>query len=99
MIDFRGDYKMTIDGELKSGSKTFDALNPARREVIGKVPDASREQLDEAVAAARKAFVGWSETPWSQRQRALVGMAELLEGQSGRSAVRRFGCGSSPSSH
>ena len=40
---------------------------------------ATREQLDEAVAAAERAFPAWSAKPWEERQAALEDMAALLE--------------------
>ena len=79
MIDFARDYTMTINGVSKGASSTFDALNPATREVIAQVPDASRTQLDEAVSAARAAWPHWSETPLAKRRQALEAMATAIE--------------------
>ena len=44
---------MTIDGKAAVADRWIDVVNPATEEVIGQVPDCSRAQLDEAVAAAR----------------------------------------------
>lgn len=79
MVDFNRDYTMTINGESTVAPKTFDVFNPARQEVIAKVPDALKAQLDGAVAAARNAFPGWSATPLSQRQKMLIAMAEAID--------------------
>ena len=79
MIHFDRDYRMTINGELTSTAKTFAAFNPATRNVIAEVPDATRAQLDAAVDAARAAFPAWSAKPLAERQQALVAVAELLE--------------------
>jgi acyl-CoA reductase-like NAD-dependent aldehyde dehydrogenase len=79
MIQFDRDYRMTLNGELTSAARTFDAFNPATRNAIAKVPDASREQLDAAVAAARTAFPAWSAKPLAERQRALGAVADLME--------------------
>ena len=57
------DVKLFIDGnyvDAKSG-KTFESVNPATGEVIAKVAEASKADVDLAVAAARKAF---DEGPW-----------------------------------
>jgi acyl-CoA reductase-like NAD-dependent aldehyde dehydrogenase len=53
---------MLIDGQLVSSEKTFPSSNPATGEVIGSAPDASREQVGAAIAAARRAFdeSGWA---------------------------------------
>jgi aldehyde dehydrogenase (NAD+) len=49
--------KMLIDGEwVESQSGTmFETLDPARAEMLTEVPEASREDVDRAVAAARQA--------------------------------------------
>ena len=82
MIDFMRDYTMTIKGESKRGASTLEVFNPATREVIGHVPDASRTQLDEAVGAARAAWPRWSGTPLAQRRTALESIAAALERRS-----------------
>lgn len=79
MVDFNRDYTMTINGEPRMASDTFDVFNPANRAVIAKAPDASKEQLDEAVAAARRAFPAWSATPLAQRQKMLIAIADAIE--------------------
>jgi acyl-CoA reductase-like NAD-dependent aldehyde dehydrogenase len=49
---------MTIGGQGVVGVSSFIVLNPANEEVVGLAPNCSRDQLEEAVAAARKAFPG-----------------------------------------
>jgi acyl-CoA reductase-like NAD-dependent aldehyde dehydrogenase len=50
---------------------------------FARCPDASREQLDEAVAAARRAFVPWSRLSFEERRATLLtfgaAMGELIE--------------------
>ena len=57
MIDLDHDYRMLIGGKLVGSTQTLPAFNPATRAEIARVPDATKEQLDEAVAAAAQAFV------------------------------------------
>ena len=59
------DARLLIDGELveATGGRTFDNINPATEEVIGPVPDASIEDAERAIAAARRAF---DETDWAR---------------------------------
>jgi aldehyde dehydrogenase (NAD+) len=56
-----------IDGKLvpASNGNTFDNVNPATEEVIGKVSDGTKDDMLAAVAAARRAFdeTSWSEDP------------------------------------
>jgi betaine-aldehyde dehydrogenase len=53
--------RLFIGGEyVASASRAcIDVENPAREEVIAQVPDASTEDIDRAVAAAKKAQRGW----------------------------------------
>jgi len=57
--------RMLIDGKLVDAANgaTFDNVNPATEEVIGQVADASKEDMHQAIAAARTAFEhsGWAE--------------------------------------
>ena len=59
-----GEERMLIDGRLRTArsGRTFEVVNPATEETIGVVADAGPEDLDDAVAAARRAF---DETDWS----------------------------------
>ena len=79
MLQFDSAYEMTIGGRGAAGSSTLPAFNPATREEIARVPDGSREQLDEAVAAARKAFGTWSVAPLAARQEIVRRMGEAIE--------------------
>ncbi|OEJ27089.1 aldehyde dehydrogenase [Streptomyces agglomeratus] len=55
--------KLYIGGQLTDplGSEVIEVVSPHTEEVIGRVPHASRADVDRAVAAARKAF---DEGPW-----------------------------------
>ena len=66
--------------EAKSG-KTLDVFDPATGEVIGRVAAADKEDVDDAVMAARAAFDGgkWSQITPSVRGQLLWKIAELLE--------------------
>ncbi|GED99795.1 aldehyde dehydrogenase [Gordonia spumicola] len=55
---------LLIDGELRPGSGgTFDVINPATEQVIGQAANATADDMDAAIAAARKAF---DNTNWSR---------------------------------
>jgi len=78
------DARLYIDGRLRDaeGGKTFDVINPWTGEVVGKAADASAADVDEAIAAARRAFDdgGWS-APENRHERvALIRrLRELFE--------------------
>lgn len=74
---FEGDYAMLIDGQ-RVGGATFDVVNPATEQVIAQVPDATPEQLDQAVAAARAAFPAWAATPIDERRAKLHALGEAV---------------------
>ncbi|HYC23072.1 MAG TPA: aldehyde dehydrogenase family protein [Candidatus Bathyarchaeia archaeon] len=76
-------WKMYIDGEWveASGGKTYRVPNPATEELLAPAPDASREDMRRAIAAARRAF---DEGPWSRstpqdRARVLRAIADAME--------------------
>ena len=61
--------KLYIDGAWvdPAGSETIDVVNSTTEEVIGRIPQGSPEDVDEAVAAARRAFDAWSQTDMGER--------------------------------
>jgi acyl-CoA reductase-like NAD-dependent aldehyde dehydrogenase len=79
MKDFVGNLTMTIAGSAAVAVATLPVYNPATRTVISRVPKASRDQLNAAVAAARLAFRTWGRSSQTERQDALGVMADALE--------------------
>jgi aldehyde dehydrogenase (NAD+) len=81
---FTGERRMLIDGELVDAisGRTFDNVNPATEEVLGQVADAGAEDMQRAIAAARRAF---DETSWSTdhafRARCLLQLQSALESE------------------
>ena len=73
------DFSHLIDGELQGSDGHLDVVNPATGRVFASCPDASREQLDTAVAAARRAFEDWKYTSYAERAALLQKMAQALE--------------------
>ncbi|EUA23560.1 aldehyde dehydrogenase family protein [Mycobacterium xenopi 4042] len=61
---FNPETRLYIDGRLRDSStgKTADNINPATEEVLGVCTDASSDDMEEAIAAARRAF---DTTDWS----------------------------------
>ncbi len=59
-----GEARMLIDGELVDAASgaTFANVNPATEEVIGQIADGGPEDMERAIAAARRAFdeSGWA---------------------------------------
>jgi acyl-CoA reductase-like NAD-dependent aldehyde dehydrogenase len=72
-------YTHTIDGKAETSDTSFEVINPATGEPFAACPDASREQLDKAVAAARKAFRPWAAKSLSERRKAIGAFAHGLQ--------------------
>ena len=74
--------QMFIGGEWvdSASGETQPITNPATGEMIAEVPTATAEDVNRAVAAARQAFEGtWRDSTPSERQRALLKVADLIE--------------------
>ncbi|MGA5128891.1 aldehyde dehydrogenase [Streptomyces olivoreticuli] len=71
MTQFTEHARLFIGGTWAdpAGTDTIDVVSPHTGTVIGRVPHASREDVDRAVAAARTAFDSgvWAETPLEER--------------------------------
>jgi phenylacetaldehyde dehydrogenase len=75
--------KMLIDGKWVNSisGKTFPSYNPATGEVLAQVAEGDRDDIEQAVKAARRAF---DQGPWrrltaSERGRLIWKLADLLE--------------------
>src|SRR5215217_3430472 len=58
---------------------SLDVISPVDGKQLSKVPLSSRAQLNEAVAAAKKAFPSWSKTPIKERVQVFFKYKHLLE--------------------
>ena len=72
--------QLFIDGRWLDGAegRTIDVLDPATGSVIGKVCIAEEKQLEEAAAAAHRAFAGWADTSVLERSNILRRAATAL---------------------
>jgi malonate-semialdehyde dehydrogenase (acetylating) / methylmalonate-semialdehyde dehydrogenase len=77
-----------IDGKPFAGEseRTGDVFDPALGVVSGRVDFAPAVVVDEAVAAAARAFDGWRESSLSQRTKVLFAFRELLAARTGELA-------------
>src|ERR1700693_2620352 len=78
IVPLQTDFSQLIDGELIAGTPALDVINPATGAVFARAPRATRPDLDRAVAAARRAFVGWRERPYEQRRADIERFCEAL---------------------
>jgi len=70
-----------IDGEFVDAADgaTEAVLNPANGETIAEMPLSNEEDVNRAVAAAKRAFDSWSNTTPGERGTALLKLADLIE--------------------
>ncbi|UYH54148.1 aldehyde dehydrogenase family protein [Qipengyuania sp. SS22] len=73
------DYKNLIDGKMVDNGQWLEVLNPATEQVVGRVPSCGKEELDSAVAAARRAFTQWKKTTPEERQKVVQGIAAAIK--------------------
>ena len=56
-----GSWQQSSDG------KTYEVINPATEEIIGKASKASPEDVDKALISAQKGFLVWKKfSPWER---------------------------------
>jgi len=72
--------KMLLDGKfVESRSNEWrDVVNPATQEVLAQVPFATDEELDAAVASAKRAYATWKNTPLAARARIMLKLQALV---------------------
>ncbi|MEU6327392.1 aldehyde dehydrogenase family protein [Streptomyces sp. NPDC047049] len=89
VVDIAPSYGLFIDGEFAPAcdGKVFKTVSPSSEEVLSEVAQASAEDVDRAVKAARKAFEKWSALPGAERAKYLFRIARLLQERSRELAV------------
>jgi acyl-CoA reductase-like NAD-dependent aldehyde dehydrogenase len=72
-------YRLYIGGEwVEPDGGYYDVINPATEEVVGRAPEASRQQVEDATAAAKAALPAWSATTPEQRSEILSRVADAI---------------------
>src|SRR5918992_1766567 len=70
-----------IDGEFvdPAEGQTEPVLNPATAEQIAEAPVSTEDDVNRAVAAARRAFQGWGDATPGERSLCLLKLADRIE--------------------
>ena len=73
--------EMLIGGEWRQGAahEQLEVINPATEEVVDSVPMGSSEDVELAVATAKRAFATWSRTDVEERAAILANAATLIQ--------------------
>jgi aldehyde dehydrogenase (NAD+) len=81
LLEHERRFELFIDSEWRSptSGEYFDVVNPASGQTIASVSLAGAEDVDRAVAAARRAFATWSMTPGHVRARYLYALAREVQ--------------------
>jgi succinate-semialdehyde dehydrogenase/glutarate-semialdehyde dehydrogenase len=82
------DTQLYIDGTWRAArsGRTIPVLNPATEEVIGQVAHASKDDLDEALAAAEKGFAAWRKVSAFDRSKLMRKAADILRSRADETA-------------
>ena len=74
-------YDLFINGEFvkPSSKKYFDTVNPATEEVIAKIAQANKKDVDLAVKSAREAFKVWSNIKAKERAKYIFRIARMIQ--------------------
>ena len=82
-------YDLFINGEFVPpiSKKYFNTINPATNEVIAKIAEANKKDVDFAVSSARLAFKGWSKLKAKQRGKYIFRIARMIQERSKEFAV------------
>ncbi|WPH04900.1 Hypothetical protein R9X50_00779700 [Acrodontium crateriforme] len=69
-------FSNIIDGQPRGSKEKHQGVNPATGEKLWDVPIANQQDVDDAVASAKKAFESWSQVPFETRKEHLVKFKE-----------------------
>ncbi|ABV93167.1 aldehyde dehydrogenase [Dinoroseobacter shibae DFL 12 = DSM 16493] len=78
-VDFTGPYRHAINGALVDSAGSFEVFNPATDEVVAHAPNASRDQVEQAIAAAKAAQPGWAALSQDERGAYIAAYADALD--------------------
>ena len=74
------EYAMIINNQDVFAGEKYERRSPVNTDWVLAVMQKGNEQhAQQALAAARKAFPGWSHTPWQERVRLLRKVADLID--------------------
>jgi len=76
--------KNLINGELvaSSSGEVTSIVDPSTGQAYAQAPNSNQADVDAAMTSAASAFVGWRDSTPSERQRALLKIADALESRS-----------------
>lgn len=71
-----------VDGQQRGSKNIHNGIDPTNGEKLWDVPIAGQQDVDDAVAAAKRVFPSWSKTPFEKRKEMLANFAEVVNSYS-----------------
>ena len=88
IVKLRERYGLFVGGEWLEPTETYETISPATEEPLAVIGQATKADVEHAVAAARAAFDdGWSSIPGSERAKYLFRIARILQERAREFAV------------
>ncbi len=88
VVKLRERYGLFVGGEWLEPSETYQTISPSTEEPLASIAQATKQDVENAVAAARSAFEnGWSSLPGSERAKYLFRIARILQERAREFAV------------
>jgi acyl-CoA reductase-like NAD-dependent aldehyde dehydrogenase len=75
-VDFQT-FANIVNGEPRNSKNKYNGIDPTTKEKLWDVPVASKDDVEDAVAAANNAFKKWSKRSWEERMEALTRYKEV----------------------
>ena len=67
-----------VDGAFQNTPQVLENVTPSTGEVFGTIPRSGAAEVDQAMAAAKRAFSAWSKTPVAERAACLERLADAV---------------------
>ncbi len=88
LVQLRERYGLFVGGEWLEPSEAYTTIDPSNEEPLAEIGQATREEVGQAVGAAREAFDdGWSSISPAERAKYLFRIARILQERSREFAV------------
>jgi aldehyde dehydrogenase (NAD+) len=89
IVDIPSSHGLFIGGQFvdPASDASFKTISPSSEEVLSEVAEASDEDVDRAVAAARKAFGSWQKLSGADRGKYLYRIARIIQERAREFAV------------
>ena len=71
-------HPLYVNGEARPGDGTYEDRSPIDGTLVGRFAKGTRQDVRDAIAAARAAFPGWSGRPWRERVALLRRAADII---------------------